>query len=274
MTQALERSRSIATEPHLAVQMWGRERLEVLRQQIAPGASDAELDLFATVCRRTGLDPFAKQIWSIQRKRKNVDTNRWEAYQVIQIGVHGLRLIAARTREYAGQDGPYYCAKDGAWTDTWLGAEPPAAARVGVRRRGFAEPVFSVAVWDRAVQRDAQGNPMALWKTRGAEQLALAAERDALRRAFPIETADLEAVVDQEEIRDRSRRYDEIFAEDDVVVSGDHLVNRTTGEVEPQRAVSDDDRAHAIVDQAHRAAQQRQQDLAEIDRQRREEGLL
>ena len=231
MTQAIER----ASEPQLAVEMWGRERLDVLRQQIAPQASDAELDLFATVCRRTGLDPFAKQIWSIPRRRRNAD-DRWESYQVIQIGVHGLRLIAQRSREYAGQDGPYWCAADGKWTAVWLSKDDPAAAKVGVRRRGFPEPVYSVAVWERAVQRDGKGQPMALWKTRGPEQLALAAERDALRRAFPLETSGVEAVLDGDEEQQRlAERYTEIFGSDDaepyVPTREREVVDRETGEI-------------------------------------------
>lgn len=203
--QAIER----AAPSRLALEMWGAERLQVLKEQIAPGASDAELDLFATVAKRTGLDPFARQIWSIQR-RQQVE-GQWVTRQVIQIGVHGLRLIASRTREFQGELGPEWCGPDERWTSLWLSAEHPSAARVGVRRKGFPEPIWSVAVWDRAVQTDRTGNPMALWKTRGPEQLALAAERDALRRAFPIETADIEAVFDDQEVQANAARYVEIF---------------------------------------------------------------
>ncbi|HYW86611.1 MAG TPA: recombinase RecT, partial [Chloroflexota bacterium] len=215
MTQAIEKR----TEPEqgLAEQLWGRERLEVLRQQIAPGASDAELDLFATVCRRTRLDPFAKQIWSIPRRRKVKDGNRefWESYQVIQIGVHGLRLIAQRSREYAGEDGPYWCGPDGEWVDVWISDKDPTAARVGVMRKGFSRPLYSVAVWERAVQKTSEGRPMALWATRGPEQLALAAERDALRRAFPLETSEVEVVMDEAEQSDLAQRYTEIFGDEE-----------------------------------------------------------
>jgi hypothetical protein len=273
MTQAIEKRQN--GESGLALELWGRERLDVLKQQIAPGASDAELDLFATVCKRTRLDPFARQIWSIPRRRKVNDQGGreyWEQYQVIQIGVHGLRLIAQRSREYAGQDGPYWCGADGKWTDTWLLEEAPKAARVGVRRKGFPEPTYSVAVWDRAVQRDSRGQPMALWKTRGPEQLALAAERDALRRSFPLETSELEVVMDDdEEQAANAQRYAEIFDEDDVEVSGDHLVNRTTGEV-----VDDVARGQQIIERAHAAARSRDEDLdrLEAERQRKQEGLI
>jgi len=257
MTQAIEKR----TEPEqgLAEQLWGRERLEVLRQQIAPGASDAELDLFATVCRRTRLDPFAKQIWSIPRRRKNAD-DRWEQYQVIQIGVHGLRLIAQRSREYGGEDGPYWCGPEGEWVDVWISSKPPTAARVGVMRKGFAKPLYSVAVWDRAVQRNARGEPMALWATRGPEQLALAAERDALRRAFPLETSEVEVVMDEAEQSDLAQRYTEIFGDEEHGTAYDLAAPQNT-------------EAARIVDQAHAAVEQRELDLAEVERQQREEGV-
>ena len=200
----------------LTRQVFGDERIAVLKEQIAPGASDAELELFSAVVRRTRLDPFARQIWSIQRRRKTRDGN-WEAYQVIQIGVHGLRLVAQRSGQYGPQDGPYWCGEDGKWTNVWLSKEPPAAARVGVKRKDWTQTLYSVAVWDRAVQRDAAGKPMARWATNGPEMLALAAERDALRRAFPMETADIEAVVDDTERETTERnaqRYDEIFPDE------------------------------------------------------------
>jgi len=277
MTQAIEKRQEVPEG--LAMQLWGRERLAVLKQQIAPGASDAELDLFATVCRRTRLDPFARQIWSIPRRRKATDErgrDYYEQYQVIQIGVHGLRLIAQRSRDYGGQDGPYWCGKDGKWVDAWFKDEAPTAARIGVKRKGWDQWLYSVAVWDRAVQRDNRGQPMALWKTRGPEQLALAAERDALRRAFPIETSEVEVVIDDPEVQaERAQRYDEIFSGDnDVVVSGDRLVDRTTGEVLEPPGDGGAQRAREIVEQAHSAARQREMDLAEVDRQRREEGVI
>jgi hypothetical protein len=57
----------------------------------------------------------------------------------------------------------------------------------------------------------------------------------------------------------------EIFGEDGDVYD----VDTSTGEV-----IDRPPEAKAIVDQAHAAAARRQQEIAEIDRQRKEEGLL
>jgi phage recombination protein Bet len=248
MTRAIEKHE----DQGLALELWGRERLEALKQQIAWGASDAELDLFAAVCKRTKLDPFAKQIWSVPRRRKQGE--RWVEYQVIQIGVHGLRLIAQRSREYGGQDGPYWCGEDGEWIDVWLAERAPKAARVGVMRQGWAKPIYSVAVWDRSVQKDSTGKPMALWATRGPEMLALAAERDALRRAFPMETAEVEVVMDAEEQERMADRYRSIFGDEESGTAYDLPAG-----------------GGPLVEKAHAAARARDEQLDQLELQRQKD---
>jgi hypothetical protein len=51
----------------------------------------------------TGLDPFARQIYSVRRKQWNSLSRQYEEQQVIQVSIDGFRLIADRTHKYAGQ---------------------------------------------------------------------------------------------------------------------------------------------------------------------------
>lgn len=143
---------------------------------------------FLQHCARTGLDPFARQIYAIARK------NRGNLAWTVQISIDGARLIAERTGEYEGQTTPEFTSNGTDWTQVWLSDEQPKAARVGVFRRGFREPLYAIALWDAyAVYQDEwvrgekTGNQKlsAMWAKMGPLMLAKCAEMLALRKAFP-----------------------------------------------------------------------------------------
>lgn len=165
-------------------------QINLLKTTVAKGTTDDQFKLFLEVAQRTGLNPFAKQIYAVVRKSQEADGS-YSAKMTIQTGVDGYRLIAQRTGEYAGQRGPEWCGPDGVWIDVWLSNTPPAAARVGVLRRGFEEPVWGVATYASFVQTTSQGAPSNLWKSMPDVMLAKCAEVQALRKAFPQELSGL-----------------------------------------------------------------------------------
>lgn len=150
------------------------DQVDLVKRTIARGASNDELQLFLHQCKRTGLDPFSRQIYWI--KRGNSGTT--------QVSIDGFRVIAARSGELDGQE-CHWCGEDGDWKDVWLSKSAPAACRVLVYRKGCSKPFSGVANFSAY---SAGGN---MWAKMPATMLAKCAESLALRKAFPQELSGL-----------------------------------------------------------------------------------
>jgi phage recombination protein Bet len=166
--------------------------LELLKRTVARGTTDDEFALFAAVCRRTGLDPFLRQVYALKRRERQADGTYREALS-IQTSIDGLRLIAERSGHYAGQAGPWWCGDDGIWHEVWLEKSYPAAAKVTVKKllNGIVTESSAVARWASYAQTTKEGQPNRMWASMPDNQLAKCAEALALRKAFPQELSGL-----------------------------------------------------------------------------------
>jgi phage recombination protein Bet len=160
----------------------------------------ADLRLLVITAARVGLDPLARQIFPVYRfsDGKNVMT--------IQVSIDGMRVIAARTGLYAGQDAPvfHYWSKGPDGKAQLTTEEPfneeespcPAIATVTVYRlvpgTGLRFPYTASARWEEYAQLR-NGKPLNLWASHPHVMLAKCAEAQALRKAFPQDLSGLYA---------------------------------------------------------------------------------
>jgi phage recombination protein Bet len=166
------------------------EKINLIKTMIAKDCSNDELQLFLYTCRRTGLDPLARQIYAIKRSGK----------MTIQTGIDGYRVIADRTGKLAG-------ISDYSFDDEE--AKNPKKATVTVRKvveGGLVADFTATARWGEYNA----GGPM--WSKMPFLMLGKCAEALALRKAFP---ADLSGVYTAEEMAqaDNAQQGEAVFAE-------------------------------------------------------------
>lgn len=172
-------------------QTFSANEIALIKKTLIPKAGEDDLALFVKQCERTGLDPFSRQIYMISR----YDSKKKKDVYTIQVSIDGFRLVAERSHEYQGQDGPFWCGDDGEWKDVWLSDKPPYACKVGVYRKDFQAALYGVARFDSYSQtykgKDNKISLSMMWKKMPDLMIAKVAEALALRKAFPMDLSGL-----------------------------------------------------------------------------------
>lgn len=171
-----------ALSAHSADAFLSAEKLRMLGDTIMKGASADEIQFFGEVCKRTGLDPFRKQIHAVKRWDSKERREVWS----FQTGVDGFRAIAHRSGACAGIDDAVFDPADES-------TEFPRSASVTVYRivKGQRVPFTAKARWNEYVQTTKEGKVTSMWFKLPYSQLAKCAECLALRKAFPEDLSDL-----------------------------------------------------------------------------------
>lgn len=172
--------------PGLSRQAWelNDEQVTLIKNTVAKGATDNELQLFLTTARRHRLDPFTHQIWFVRRWDKNADSGKRDdkgsailgAYVgITQVGIDGFHYVAARDhRDFGSISLPEY----GPMID-----KHPEWARVTIHKKGLAQPTVAQAWWDEYAPTDLSKAPF--WRKMPRRMLAKCATALALRQAYP-----------------------------------------------------------------------------------------
>lgn len=144
-------------------------QLEILRVKYAAGAPDDEIRVFLMVCNRRKLDPFKGQIFLVKRWNSNLGRDTYTP----QTSIDGLRSVAERAGNYAGNDDPIFDDENN-----------PKKATVTVwkivqgQRVGFT----ASARWSQYFPGEKMGF---MWNKMPHLMLGKCAEALALRKAFP-----------------------------------------------------------------------------------------
>ncbi|MEG4010500.1 phage recombination protein Bet [Microcoleus sp. Pol11C1] len=154
-----------------------------------------ELALFSLVCGRTGLDPFARQVYGIRRKGK----------LTFQTSIDGYRLIADRTRKYAGSDDAIFDEGLNLYQHLESGRKLPTVATVTVWKlvENVRCPFTASASWSQYSQTYS-GKLTETWAKMPHLMLSKCAESLALRKAFP---AELSGIYTSEEFPAESESF-------------------------------------------------------------------
>ena len=140
-------------------------QLALITRTVAVGATRDELAMFLHVCKKSGLDPFMRQIHFVKRGGK----------ATIQVGIDGYRAIADRTGKYAGNDEPEFeRSEDG----ELIKASVTVYKLINGQRYGFSASAY----WDEYKPQSGQDF---MWTKMPHVMLGKVAEALALRKAFP-----------------------------------------------------------------------------------------
>ena len=162
-------------------------------------APEGDQMLFFHQAKRTGLDPFAKQIYMLGRRTKvkewdekqRKQVEKWVMKYTIQTGIDGYRVTGHRLAAQRGDEieveDTLWCGESGSWSDVWLDRKnPPLAAKYTVIKNG--KRYSAVAMYDEYVQTvtfDGVTKPNSMWAKMPANQIAKCAEGAAWRKAYP-----------------------------------------------------------------------------------------
>lgn len=158
-------------------QSWSPDQVALIKKTVFPDSTDDELKVFLYIAQRSGLDPFARQIYAVKRREGDSGKER----MTIQTSIDGFRLVASRTNSYAGRDEAVFeYGPDG----------NPIKCKVAVYKlvQGIRCAFTATAKWSEYFPGERSGF---MWRKLPETMLEKCTEAKALRMAFPSELSNI-----------------------------------------------------------------------------------
>jgi phage recombination protein Bet len=194
------------------VSMFSPEQNELIKKQLCKNISDDELHFFAAVCKKTGLDPFMKQIYAVKRGDA----------MTIQTSIDGYRLIAERTGRYApGRESTHVYKGDRLFSSTSYVKKQT--------KDGTWHEVSVTCLFDEYKPN----YKSQFWDTKPTVMLDKCAESLALRKAFPNELSGLYTSEEMDQAQNSQVKSPTIVSEtqaEELQVKSPTIVSETQAE--------------------------------------------
>lgn len=187
MTEAKEKQNEIIIRDMKGNQIgkWDSEMAKTMKNTVAKGATDTELQLFAQVCDETGLNPYLKEIWFVKYG---------ENEPTITTGRDGFLKVANMDPLFMGVQGFAVYENDLFDVTVDQGKVVNVAHKFSHVNRGVLIGAWAVAekegknkvyAWvelSEFIQYKKDGQPNRFWKQKPATMIKKVAEADVLKR--------------------------------------------------------------------------------------------
>jgi len=186
------KSRAITRKPHPQQQAMAvyknhrpvqltEHQIDLIKRLCARDATPDEFELFLTICKRSRLDPFKKEIYCIIFSKDDPKKRQ----MVLITGIDGFRSMAARDhKDFGGTSAASYTWFDPPMKTPRAGKLIPETATVTAYRKG-GTTATATAYWEEFAPADMTTDRADFWRRMPKLMLEKCAEARALRKCFP-----------------------------------------------------------------------------------------
>jgi phage recombination protein Bet len=172
------------------IAQYSKEEVEVIKNTVAKGVTDMELQYFLILAKSLGLNPFNKEIWCYKDGKGNV---------LIFAGRDGFLVAAQKQAVYGGLRSAYVCENDTFKIDIpnnkidHTFGNKARGKMIGAYAIAFRKESEPTIVW---VDFNTFNKGYNTWKSHPGEMIVKVAEAHSLKKAFGLSGLEIEESYD------------------------------------------------------------------------------